>query len=461
MRTAQATCGTCGSAAKAKAEFCQVCGAALVAETAPVRSSGETPTAPSRKDPLASAAEKASSTTSKPQRPPGEAHCSTCGTVVSDADPYCTNCGARQVPATGADVARPTPAAGHDNSAGRRAETSPAPGRVDAPERGPALTRNAPSAPIGLPKERSRSRLAVLLLVALVLVLGSMLIYQRMEAARVVVEVAELQEKSTGPQSAGRADELKAASDADTGEPSKSAPSVTGSGDSSAAAETLRPSATIPEPDSPGAAAASASSANGSGEGVPQPTPSQAKANKVAERKVAKEKAPTAAPVPAPVVEPAVEEAAPAIPPAAVAAPEDTRTTVEQFNEVNDLVVSIEQLSKQVLKAHEQDGREDDPIWAKLDAFVTAAKATRREFRKATGTGLGGMMSNVTSIVRRNRGGRDADSNVVRISVEDLVRRADEIDTLSAGAPLSATTMEYWRETRSNLVRLAELLGHG
>jgi len=135
-------------------------------------------------------------------------------------------------------------------------------------------------------------------------------------------------------------------------------------------------------------------------------------------------------------------------------------TMVDQFNEMNDLIAAIERLSKQARKAHENVGREDDEVWLKLDAFVDAAQSTRKAFRKATGTGFTGVFSNISSAVRRNRGDRDADSRVVEISVEDLVRRADAVESAAASAPIEATTQEYWQQTRENLTKLSALVSN-
>ncbi len=163
--------------------------------------------------------------------------------------------------------------------------------------------------------------------------------------------------------------------------------------------------------------------------------------------------------VPASAVEAAPTSApsAPEVDPSTAAA---AGTTVDQFNEINDLIGSVERLSKQAREAHEDAGREDDALWAKLDGFVEAARATRKEFRKATGTGLGGVLTNVSNAVRRNRGSRDADNRVIQISVEDLVRRGAEIDALNtSGSTLGATAGAYWQEASSALVRLSALVG--
>ena len=159
-----------------------------------------------------------------------------------------------------------------------------------------------------------------------------------------------------------------------------------------------------------------------------------------------------AAPEPPPPAAPA-ESAAPAGDPQAPAA----GAAMEQFNLMNDLIVNVERLSGQALKAHEESSGEDDPMWGQLESFVEAAKGTRKEFRKATGTGIAGLRESVTSVLRRNRGGREADTKVLKVRVEDLMRRAAEVDSRDASTPMSATAREYWREARQNLSRLATL----
>lgn len=135
-------------------------------------------------------------------------------------------------------------------------------------------------------------------------------------------------------------------------------------------------------------------------------------------------------------------------------------TTVDQFNEMNELIVAIERLGKQALKSHEESGREEDALWERLTGFVEAARTTRREFRRATGTGIGGLVANVSSALRRNRGSRSADSRIVAISVADLSRQAAEVAALlESDTAASPTTLQYWRETEGKLARLAAMIG--
>lgn len=154
---------------------------------------------------------------------------------------------------------------------------------------------------------------------------------------------------------------------------------------------------------------------------------------------------------------PPAAASAPSAAPVSEAQPAASGAAMDQFNLMNDLIVNVERLSGQALKAHEESGGEDDPMWERLEAFVEAAKGTRKEFRKATGTGIAGIKESVTSVFRRNRGGREGDTKVLQVRVEDLMRRADDVDSLNGSTPMSATAREYWKEARQNLTRLAGL----
>ena len=127
--------------------------------------------------------------------------------------------------------------------------------------------------------------------------------------------------------------------------------------------------------------------------------------------------------------------------------------SLDEFAQMDDLVVSIERLGNQTLDAYEAEGR-DDKLLERLDQFVDAAEETRKEFRKVTGTGLAGIKANVRGLFRRNRGGGDADRRVLELKVENLSRRAGEIDGLIASASPAALTVELWQELRQNLRQL-------
>jgi hypothetical protein len=154
---------------------------------------------------------------------------------------------------------------------------------------------------------------------------------------------------------------------------------------------------------------------------------------------------PPVATAPLPVVQ---DEPEPPPPPAAEPAPvqEEPRPSspgsvgIDQFKEMESFVVKIANLSEKAFEAYEEEEREDE-LYNRLEAFQEAAIGTRREFRKATGTGLRGTFSKVR--------GKSGDTRDLEIKVDDLSRRATEIDRLISSS--SATTQQYWREIRSNL----------
>jgi predicted Ser/Thr protein kinase len=137
---------------------------------------------------------------------------------------------------------------------------------------------------------------------------------------------------------------------------------------------------------------------------------------------------------PAPEPSPAQEESRPSSP---------SSVGIDQFKEMEAFVIKVANLSEKAFDSYEEEDREDD-LFHRLDAFQEAAIATRKEFRKATGTGLRGTLSKFT--------GKSGDTRALEIKLDDLIRRADEIDRLIGSSP--ATTQEYWREIRSNLGKL-------
>jgi serine/threonine-protein kinase len=152
-------------------------------------------------------------------------------------------------------------------------------------------------------------------------------------------------------------------------------------------------------------------------------------------------------PPPPPVEEPA--PAAPAPEPQPESAP-PASGGVDQFKETESLVVNIARLSERAFEAYEEEEREDD-LYRQLGAFYEAAAEMRNEFRRTTGTGLRGTLSKI-----RRRGGTQGDTRDLAIKVDDLTRRAGEIDRLIGSS--STTTQDYWREVRSNLRRLKGLI---
>ena len=121
------------------------------------------------------------------------------------------------------------------------------------------------------------------------------------------------------------------------------------------------------------------------------------------------------------------------------------------MNQMNDLIVNLERLSRQTQEAYEEESGEG-LLATKLDSFYEAAVALRKEFRKVMGTGLGGVKENVRGIFKRNRGGREGDTRILEVKAQDLSHRGTEIDGLIGAA--GPTVQEYWKGVKANLRRL-------
>jgi hypothetical protein len=169
-----------------------------------------------------------------------------------------------------------------------------------------------------------------------------------------------------------------------------------------------------------------------------------------ASRKPEPVQAPTPAPTPA-VAEPAPPEPAPSPEPEPAPNPSETGATIDRLNQMNDVIVDLERLSEQAQEAHDEAGG-GDFLATKLEAFYEASVALRKEFRKVSGTGLGGVKENVKGLFKRNRGGREGDTRILEVKAQDLIRRGAEIDGLiGAGGPV---VQEYWRNVQANLKKL-------
>ncbi len=177
-----------------------------------------------------------------------------------------------------------------------------------------------------------------------------------------------------------------------------------------------------------------------------QPEPTRATVQAVTPPSPRPTKKKETAPPPVETAPPPVVQEAPERAPEPAPVQEEPRASspasagIDQFKEMEAFVVKISNLSEKAFEAYEEEGREDE-LYNRLEAFQEAAVGTRREFRKATGTGLRGTLSKVR--------GKSGDTRDLEIKVDDLARRAAEIDRLISSS--SATTQQYWREIRSNL----------
>jgi eukaryotic-like serine/threonine-protein kinase len=202
-----------------------------------------------------------------------------------------------------------------------------------------------------------------------------------------------------------------------------------------------------PEPVLPAANAASSVPAQPA-----LPTPPRAPAPPKPARRSLLESTPLPPPEPTPAPSPEVV-AQPAVPAVPEAGPEPAPAGkgVDQFKEMEELVLSVESLGNKALEAYGEEGREDQ-LLNRLDSFAEATASLRKEFRKVTGTGVRGFGQNVKNVFRRS--GKETDTRTLEIKVEDLTRRAAEIDSLMGSSPPGQTTMDYWKEMQGNLRRL-------
>lgn len=165
-------------------------------------------------------------------------------------------------------------------------------------------------------------------------------------------------------------------------------------------------------------------------------------------------------PEPAPSSPEPVAAPEPAPPPPAVAGPapaaSEPAAALDPFNEMDEVIVSIEDLSKKALKSYE-DAELDTALGEKLESFYDGAVSLRREFRTATGTGIRGTLGTLKDSLRRRGGGRDVDTRKLEIKAKDLVRRSSDVEGLIAGDPGGPMVEDYWREIRRHLKRLEKL----
>lgn len=158
------------------------------------------------------------------------------------------------------------------------------------------------------------------------------------------------------------------------------------------------------------------------------------------------EKAPAPVPTPSPVI------AAPA-PASEPENAEPENAGLDRFTKMDETIVNIERLSKQVLDAYE-DSDLGGSIGDRLDSFAGAAKDLRKTFRRVTGTGIGGIKENLRGIFSRNRTGKEGETKALEVQARELVRKGEEIDRLAGSDPLGPAATEYWQDVRRQLKRL-------
>jgi hypothetical protein len=134
--------------------------------------------------------------------------------------------------------------------------------------------------------------------------------------------------------------------------------------------------------------------------------------------------------------------------------PSNSENSVERFQQMEELVIGVKNLSDQARQAYEQEGRNDE-LAESLKEFQNAATGIRRTFRRATGTGLWGK---INIFKRKDSGSRQADAEALSLKIKELEQKGGEIDRLMKSNPPSANTLAIWREVHSNLERLKSFL---
>jgi serine/threonine-protein kinase len=163
-------------------------------------------------------------------------------------------------------------------------------------------------------------------------------------------------------------------------------------------------------------------------------------------------------PAPAPVVDTPKPVETPAAPePAEPAQPSrgsaGSGSPLSQFQEMEDVVMSIERFGKQASEAYEEsDGGGE--VGELLEKFAESAVGVRKELRRTTGTGLGGFKA---KILRFGKGGQEADTKILQAKARDLIRQGEEIDHAIKSSPLPAVVQQYWSDARAQLRRLGGL----
>jgi hypothetical protein len=127
---------------------------------------------------------------------------------------------------------------------------------------------------------------------------------------------------------------------------------------------------------------------------------------------------------------------------------------IDQTEETGEAVGNIEKLSEEAKDAYNKEGK-DDELATRLGEFQDLASEVRTAFKIASRRGLKGITHNILKLGRHNE---EADRQDFKIKAKDLIRRGVEIDRLMQIHSPGTLTLEYWREVRKNLKRLASLV---
>jgi serine/threonine protein kinase len=128
---------------------------------------------------------------------------------------------------------------------------------------------------------------------------------------------------------------------------------------------------------------------------------------------------------------------------------------IDQTEETGEVVGNIEKLSEEAKDAYNKEGK-DDELATRLSEFQDLASEVRAAFKIAAKRGLTGMTHRLLKFGRRQD--EEAERQDYKIKAKDLIRRGGEIDRLMQSRSPGTLTLEYWREVRKNLKRLASLV---
>jgi serine/threonine-protein kinase len=163
----------------------------------------------------------------------------------------------------------------------------------------------------------------------------------------------------------------------------------------------------------------------------------------------------TAPPPPPPPAEPAkTVEPAPAVAePAAPAGRSSTGSALGDLQAMEDVIMSVERYAKQAQDAYDESDHGGE-VGDLLEKFSDSAVGVRKEFRRASGTGFGGLKAKV---LRFGKGGQEADTRVLEAKAKELIRQGEEIDRAIKSDPLPPPVQPFWSDARGQLRKLARL----
>ncbi len=125
-----------------------------------------------------------------------------------------------------------------------------------------------------------------------------------------------------------------------------------------------------------------------------------------------------------------------------------TSLSVEQLNEMREVVDNLRRLGEQAQDASEHDAQKTAG-GLRLGDFVEAAGEVKTAFQIVTGRGVKGMWGRL-----RHKSTPEVEQKDLEVKARDLVRQGKEIDRLLHKDALGPASMEYWSEVMRYLRRL-------